>query len=326
MTEVRRQFRLSLLVFLLVGGLLVQLLVQPFLGLKGRRNFIRLWSRALLTACGVRVVVRELTMPVSCRSGGGGSIDAATAPASVLPVRIPSPATATSDVPVEEAAVSGTAFCSNSRQSSRALPDAGADAAADGAVSACHSLADLAPGRMLVANHPSWLDIFAINAVAPAAFVAKAEIGRWPFIGPLVSQAGTIYIERARRRAVPEAILAMRERLKEGWPVALFPEATTHWGPALAPFHGNLLEAAIAEQAEVVPIGVRYLHADGSPGEAAHFLGEQTFVQSVWAILGARGLRVELLVLPPVPAAGKTRAALAAELRDLIGAALGKAG
>ncbi|MDO4233097.1 MAG: lysophospholipid acyltransferase family protein, partial [Lautropia sp.] len=142
----------------------------------------------------------------------------------------------------------------------------------------------------------------------------------------LVSQAGTIYIERGRRRAVPEAILAMRERLKEGWPVALFPEATTHWGPALGPFHGNLLEAAIAENAEVVPIGVRYLHADGSPGEAAHFLGEQTFVQSVWAILGARALRVELLVLPPVPAAGKTRAALAAELRGMIGAALGKVG
>lgn len=324
MTEIRRQFRLSLLLFLLVGGLLVQWLVQPFLGLQGRRNFIRLWSRALLAACGVKVVLRYPTMSFPHAPAEPGGIDAATVPASVLPVHTPSQTTATLDVPLAEAAVSGRASCLNSRQSSCSMPGVGADAAVDSAESVSRSLADLAPGRMLVANHPSWLDIFAINAVAPAAFVAKAEIGRWPLVGTLVSGAGTIYIERGRRRAVPEAILAMRERLKEGWPVALFPEATTHWGPALGPFHGNLLEAAIAGHAGVVPIGVRYVHEDGSPGEAAHFLGEQTFMQSVWAILGARGLRVELLVLPPVPAAGKTRAALAAELRGLIGAVLGK--
>ena len=32
---------------------------------------------------------------------------------------------------------------------------------------------------LLVANHVSWLDIFAINAVAPAAFVCKAEVRAW---------------------------------------------------------------------------------------------------------------------------------------------------
>src|SRR5690606_14597882 len=40
-------------------------------------------------------------------------------------------------------------------------------------------LALQAGGRMLLANHVSWLDIFVINAVAPSSFVAKSEIARW---------------------------------------------------------------------------------------------------------------------------------------------------
>ena len=36
---------------------------------------------------------------------------------------------------------------------------------------------------MFVANHVSWLDIFAVDAVAPARFVAKAEIEQWPLLG-----------------------------------------------------------------------------------------------------------------------------------------------
>ena len=33
-----------------------------------------------------------------------------------------------------------------------------------------------AQGSMLVANHISWLDIYAITAVQPAAFVSKSEL------------------------------------------------------------------------------------------------------------------------------------------------------
>ena len=52
---------------------------------------------------------------------------------------------------------------------------------------------------MLVANHVSWLDIFAINAIVPARFVAKSEVRRWPFVGWLCARAGTLFIERTRR-------------------------------------------------------------------------------------------------------------------------------
>src|SRR5690606_35544760 len=42
---------------------------------------------------------------------------------------------------------------------------------------------DTSRPALLVANHVSWLDICVLSAIAPLSFVAKAEVGRWPFIG-----------------------------------------------------------------------------------------------------------------------------------------------
>ena len=49
-------------------------------------------------------------------------------------------------------------------------------------------------GVLMLINHVSWLDIFVINHYAATRFVAKSEIGRWPFVGALVAGAGTIFI------------------------------------------------------------------------------------------------------------------------------------
>src|ERR1700730_17340987 len=56
------------------------------------------------------------------------------------------------------------------------------------------------PGNMLiVANHISWLDIFVLNTVQPARFIAKAELKRWPLVGPLIAGGRTLFIEREPR-------------------------------------------------------------------------------------------------------------------------------
>src|SRR5678815_984615 len=43
------------------------------------------------------------------------------------------------------------------------------------------------PNVLVVANHVSWLDIFALQAVGPVRFIAKSEIARWPLLGRLVA-------------------------------------------------------------------------------------------------------------------------------------------
>jgi 1-acyl-sn-glycerol-3-phosphate acyltransferase len=184
-------------------------------------------------------------------------------------------------------------------------------------------LDDIARGCMLVANHVSWLDIFAINSLATSAFVAKAELRRWPVAGWLAALAGTVFIERARRHAVHQVIERLRRRIREGFPVAVFPEATTTDGSTLLPFYGNLLEAAIAEGAPIIPIALRYRDAADQPAAAVAYVGETTFVESLWRILGERELVVDMQVLPPVPTSGRNRHDLARELRGLISSRLG---
>ena len=62
-------------------------------------------------------------------------------------------------------------------------------------------------GKMLVANHVSWLDILVVHAVCPEArFVSKAEVRHWPLVGRLVGAAGTLYIERERRKLKKRAV------------------------------------------------------------------------------------------------------------------------
>jgi 1-acyl-sn-glycerol-3-phosphate acyltransferase len=180
----------------------------------------------------------------------------------------------------------------------------------------------LAPGRMLVSNHVSWLDIFAVDALAPASFVAKAELRSWPLAGWLAAMAGTLFIERGRRRAVHQVIEQLRRRIREGYPVALFPEATTSPGLTVLPFHANLLEAAILEEAEIVPIVLRYLDSTGALAAQAAYVGDTTFMQSLWMVLGARGLVVTVVVLRLVPSRGRNRHELAGELSALISAGL----
>ena len=53
----------------------------------------------------------------------------------------------------------------------------------------------------VVANHVSWLDIFALNARKRIYFVSKSEVAGWPGIGWLARATGTVFINRDPRDA-----------------------------------------------------------------------------------------------------------------------------
>ncbi len=146
---------------------------------------------------------------------------------------------------------------------------------------------------LVVANHVSWLDIAAIHAVLPQAhFVSKADVLKWPLIGSLVAGAGTLFIERERKRDAIRVVHHMAEALDQGQAVAVFPEATTNDGPQLLPFHANLFQAAITTRARVLPLALRYADPTHASSRDVTFIGETTLVQSMWRIACAQGLRV----------------------------------
>ena len=179
---------------------------------------------------------------------------------------------------------------------------------------------------LLVANHVSWLDIAAIHAAAPQArFVSKSDVRQWPMVGRLVAGAGTLFIERESRRDALRVVHQMADALCAGDMVAVFPEGTTGPGAALLPFHANLLQAAIAAEAPVQAVALRFHQPGLAFSPAAEFLGATTLVQSMWRMACAEGLCVEVQLLDSGSTAHADRRALAAHLRQRIGAALGHA-
>jgi 1-acyl-sn-glycerol-3-phosphate acyltransferase len=176
---------------------------------------------------------------------------------------------------------------------------------------------------VLVLNHISWVDIFVINARSPATFIAKSEIRDWPFVGWLCTLVGTLYIERGKPSAAKKATAEIVAELRRNSLIAVFPEGTTTFGRSLEPFHAALFQPALDAEATLHPIALRYFDRSGAHSDAAGFVGETTFVESVWTIVSARHIVAELQFLPPAPASGHTRRSLAEKTESAIAAALG---
>ena len=157
-------------------------------------------------------------------------------------------------------------------------------------------------GVLVVAGHVSWADVFVIGAVLPGAFVAKAEMLRWPALGLVARLVKVIPIDRAELRSLPDVVYAVADRLRRGRTVVAFPEGTTWCGRAHGDFRPALFQAAIDAQRAVQPLRLSYHDSDGALSTVPAYIGDDTLFASLRRILSARRtvarVHVESLQLP----------------------------
>ena len=173
-------------------------------------------------------------------------------------------------------------------------------------------------GYLIVANHVSWLDIFVLNAIYPARFIAKAEVRNWPLIGWLCKRSNTIFIERAMRQDAASINRHVSLLLEQGACVGLFPEGTTTDGKQAGHFHSALIQPAIDAGAMLCPIALRYQDENGKQSSAATFTGEVTLSQSILRILRSPRFDALLVFTPALATAGENRRVLARAAQDAI--------
>ena len=179
-----------------------------------------------------------------------------------------------------------------------------------------------AKNLIVTSNHISWLDIFVINAKQPSRFVAKSEIRDWPIAGWLCEKAGTIFIRRTRRSDTAKINETMRAVLAEGASIGFFPEGTTTAGDKLLKFHTSLFEPAVANNATIAPVAIRYRACNGVLTDAAAFIGELSFVESVGQIISQKSMIAEITFAPQIVASGQTRRELALKAESAVAAIL----
>jgi 1-acyl-sn-glycerol-3-phosphate acyltransferase len=182
--------------------------------------------------------------------------------------------------------------------------------------------ATLPPRCVLVANHVSWLDIMTIFAVRPAVFVAKEDVRRWPVIGKLCAQAGTLFIERGRGHHARHINGRVATTLLAGRVFAMFPEGTTSDGRILNRFHRALFQSAVDAEAVLQPVGIRYTDPDGAWTDAPAFVGDMSLVGSIWRLVSAQTLVAELHFAAAIPARNLHRRELAQQAETAIAGVL----
>jgi 1-acyl-sn-glycerol-3-phosphate acyltransferase len=143
------------------------------------------------------------------------------------------------------------------------------------------------PG-ILVCNHLSYLDIIVLSGCFDAVFVSKAEVAQWPLVGPMTRSADTIFVQRERKRELPDVNRRIAAALAAGDSVVIFPEGTSTKGESVAPFRGPLLFHAAAGGHPVYYASISYRTGagDAHPSEAVCWWGDMPFGPHFLRLLG----------------------------------------
>ncbi|KEO61233.1 lysophospholipid acyltransferase family protein [Thioclava indica] len=143
----------------------------------------------------------------------------------------------------------------------------------------------------VVANHGSWLDIFALNACQNIYFVSKAEVARWPMIGWLARATGTVFIRRDRREAKIQQQV-FEQRIRAGHHLLFFPEGTSTDARRVLPFKPTLFEAFFSHGLDrimqIQPVTVIYHPPDEEDARFYGWWGEMSFGPHLLKVLAQR--------------------------------------
>jgi 1-acyl-sn-glycerol-3-phosphate acyltransferase len=181
-----------------------------------------------------------------------------------------------------------------------------------------HDFDPHAPKRLLIGNHISWIDIYVLQAITAARFVAKSEVAAWPVLGKLAAGSGTVFIERGKRFDTRRINRMVQDRLESGEIIGVFPEGTTSDGRDIKKFHAGLLQAALDCGAEIVPFCLRYTDARGNYTGAAAYIDDMSFWDSIKLMLREKRLHCELTFFSPLVQEGRDRRELVAAAEAII--------
>lgn len=164
---------------------------------------------------------------------------------------------------------------------------------------------------LLVSNHTSWLDIPVLSAVAPVSFVAKLEVGGWPFVSALARLQRSVFVDRTRRQASGENAQEIANRLRQGDAIVLFAEGTSSDGNRVLPFRTSLFGAVgglgdeLTQRVAVQTVAVVYTHFRGVPVTRVDrprigWYGDMEMTSHAWGVLKSGGLTATIKIGTPV--------------------------
>jgi 1-acyl-sn-glycerol-3-phosphate acyltransferase len=143
----------------------------------------------------------------------------------------------------------------------------------------------------LVANHSSWLDIFALNSSQRLYFVSKSEVAKWPGIGLLAKATGTLFIRREAKEAIAQKKL-FEQRMRMGHKLLFFPEGTSTDGMRVLPFKSALFQAFfdldLNSECFIQPVTVTYFAPVNEDPRFYGWWGDMSFTVHLLKTIASR--------------------------------------
>ena len=108
---------------------------------------------------------------------------------------------------------------------------------------------------VFMSNHQEIYDIIAIKpalAPHPLTFIAKEAAFKWPIIGRWLRIAGHVPISKMADRSAAESIIKGINHIKNGVPMAIFPEGQRSYKNELLPFKAGAFKLASKPKADIL--------------------------------------------------------------------------
>lgn len=147
---------------------------------------------------------------------------------------------------------------------------------------------------ILMPNHRSYIDIFIVAALTPAAMVAKAELKKWPFGKLGVKITNSILVDRSEIKSLVKTMHQIKASINKGIPVVLFPEGTTYKGPLTKPFKNGSFKIAADTEIPVIPMAIHYIDENDA------WVGNETLLPHFFRQMGKPVTRVYINYGTPV--------------------------
>lgn len=122
---------------------------------------------------------------------------------------------------------------------------------------------------VFVANHQSFLDVFAVYGWLPNNFkwLMKKELRKIPFVGTACAVAGHIFVDRSNPRAAIESLTYIKAQLHDGISTVIFPEGTRTKTGEMGRFKAGAFKIAMDMGLPVVPITLNGFYQSMPPGQ-----------------------------------------------------------
>ena len=151
---------------------------------------------------------------------------------------------------------------------------------------------------LIISNHFSYLDVFALGSVMPVRFSPKSDVRNWAVIGFMCKISGQIFIDRRISQTKNSSELIKSEIDNDI--ISIFPEGTTNDGTKILPFKSSLFAIAENKSLTVQPVTIIYTKLNNQPINADNrhkvgWYGDMEFFPHFMQFLQQKSLEVKLV-------------------------------